>query len=182
MSGPGFADEAGFLEAQGQASIAEPAAESDRFKAIQLPRPRAHRERYLMTKKAFARQRFGDWTRVLAGQVNRRHYLIILEGQRIVAFAGWALAPRDKAETWLTGRGDLGDGKAGEIFVFNCWEASSFEAHRFLLDEMRRHFQGAEMIYYKRFYDDGRVRPVRLSVNEFVTAHIARKGVRTTGV
>ncbi len=37
------------------------------------------------------------------------------------------------------------------------------------------------MIYYKRFYDDGRIRPVRLTVNEFVTAHIARKGARPTG-
>ena len=184
MSGPGLAGEAGFLEAQGQASIAEPAAESDRFKATQVEDPyRALGliSSYLMTKKAFARQRFGDWTRVLAGQINRRHYLVVRDGQTVVAFAGWALAPRDKAEAWLAGRGDLGDGKAGEIFVFNAWEASSFEAHRFLLDEMRRHFQSAEMIYYKRFYDDGRIRPVRLTVNEFVTAHIARNRASATG-
>ena len=29
---------------------------------------------HLMTKPAFANLRFGDWSRVLVGQINRKHY------------------------------------------------------------------------------------------------------------
>ena len=29
---------------------------------------------HLLTKPAFANLRFGDWSRILVGQINRRHY------------------------------------------------------------------------------------------------------------
>ena len=29
---------------------------------------------HLMTKPAFANLRFGDWSRILVGQINRKHY------------------------------------------------------------------------------------------------------------
>ena len=102
-----------------------------------------------------------------------------MQGDKPVGFAGWSFAPRDKAEDWLLGRRDLPyqDSLAGEMFVFNAVEASTPDVRRFLIDQMRPCFQDKEMIYYKRSYNDGRVRPVRLTVNQFVKAHIERKAL-----
>ena len=36
-----------------------------------------------MTKPAFARQRFGDWSRILVGQINRKHYYLAVDSARI---------------------------------------------------------------------------------------------------
>lgn len=132
---------------------------------------------YLMTKKAFAKQPFGVWSRVLVGQVNRKHVLFVAEGSRIVAFAGWAITTKEHAENWVEDRADIPPGAAdrGEMFVFNAWAADDIAAHRFLLDEMRPYVAHCELIYYKRYYDDGRVRPARLTVNQFVERHVGRR-------
>jgi hypothetical protein len=37
---------------------------------------------HLMTKPAFAQLKFGDWSRVLVGQINRKHYRFVLDGTR----------------------------------------------------------------------------------------------------
>ncbi len=45
----------------------------------------------LMTKPAFANLRFGDWSRILAGQINRGHYALVVDKTNNVhGFAGWA--------------------------------------------------------------------------------------------
>jgi len=132
---------------------------------------------YLMNKKAFAKQPFGVWSKVLVGQLNRGHYLFIHRGQKIVGFAGWSVTNKKRAEDWLADRADIpyDESKEGDCFVFNAWSADDFRAHRFLLDQMRPAFATCEVIYYKRAYKDGRTRPVRLTVNEFVASHIDRK-------
>ena len=35
---------------------------------------------HLMTKPAFANLRFGDWSRILVGQINRKHYCFAVAG------------------------------------------------------------------------------------------------------
>lgn len=60
---------------------------------------------HLMVKSVYANLRFGDWSRILVGQINRRHYCFALyEHNQVQGFLGWALSTRDKAEAWLTGR------------------------------------------------------------------------------
>ena len=132
---------------------------------------------YLMTKPAFATQPFGVWSRVLVGQLNRGHYLFVHRGAKVAGFAGWAITNRQRAEDWLANRGDIPfeESTSGDCFVFNAWAADDFRAHRFLLDTMRPVFASCDDIYYKRQYKDGRVRPVRLSVNDFVASHVDRK-------
>lgn len=135
---------------------------------------------YLMTKPAFARLRFGDWSRILVGQINRRHYYFVGDGSReIQGFVGWALATREKAEAWVEGRRGLSydDSREGECLVFNAWVANNLRVHRFMVDEMRKIGKDLETLYFKRHYPDGTTRPVRLNVNEFVARHIAAKGV-----
>jgi hemolysin-activating ACP:hemolysin acyltransferase len=132
---------------------------------------------YLMTDPVFGRLPFAQWSRVLVGQVNRGHYLFAMEGGRVVGFVGWALTTKEKAEAWLTENRDVGfaDSMAGEVVLINGWKASDSSANRFLVEALRRVIRDKEMVYAKRFYRDGRVRPMRLAVNAFVEAHIGRR-------
>ena len=133
---------------------------------------------YLMTKPAFANLRFGDWSRILVGQINRGHYVFVLgSDKKLCGFAGWALTPGEKAEAWVEGRAALTyqDSLAGECVVFNAWTAETTEAHRFMVDATRLHMHDKKTLYFKRHYPDGSVRPVRLPVNRFVAGHLTSK-------
>jgi hemolysin-activating ACP:hemolysin acyltransferase len=61
---------------------------------------------HLMTKSAFANLRFGDWSRILVGQINRKHYCFAVDGNnQIQGFIGWAVTSKEKAEAWVEGPG-----------------------------------------------------------------------------
>jgi hemolysin-activating ACP:hemolysin acyltransferase len=133
---------------------------------------------HLMTKTAFARLRFGNWSRILVGQINRGHYYFVIDGDnQTQGFFGWGLTTREKAEAWVEGRRGLSyeDSKEGECLVFNMWTANSLKVHRFMVDEARQFFKDKQTLYFKRYYNDGRTRPVRLNVNDFVVNHIDRR-------
>jgi hemolysin-activating ACP:hemolysin acyltransferase len=133
---------------------------------------------HLMTKPAFANCKFGDWSRILVGQINRKHFWFVVDANnQIQGFMGWALTTKDKAEAWVEGRAGLSfdDAKDGDCVVFNAWAANSLKINRFLLAEGRKVIQGKDMVYFKRHYNDGSTRPARLSVNDFVDQHIERK-------
>ena len=133
---------------------------------------------YLMTKPAFARLRFGEWSRILVGQINRKHYCFAVDSRnQVQGFMGWAITTKDKAEDWVEGRSGFAyeDSMQGDYVVFNAWAANSLKVNRFLLEAAREIIKGKEMVYFKRHYDDGSTRPVRLRVNDFVARHIERK-------
>ena len=136
---------------------------------------------HLMTKPAFANLRFGDWSRVLTGQINRKHYYFAVDGKnRIQGFMGWALSSKENAEAWVEGRGALSfeDSHEGDCVIFNAWAASTPEANRFLVSLAREIIDGKDTVYFKRHYRDGSTRPARLRVNDFVARHRKRpKGV-----
>jgi hemolysin-activating ACP:hemolysin acyltransferase len=130
---------------------------------------------HLMTKPAFAQLRFGDWSRILVGQINRKHFIFVVDdSNQLQGFLGWALATKDKAEAWLSGRGGLSfdDSFDGDCIVFNAWSSNSAAVNRVLLGAARRVMAGKDTAYFKRYYKDGTVRPVRLAVNDFVAGHI----------
>jgi hemolysin-activating ACP:hemolysin acyltransferase len=131
---------------------------------------------HLMSKSAFAGLRFGAWSRVLAGQVNRGHYRLVVDPRdRVVGFLGWALTSETCAEAWLHGRGFDGEEAAdGPCVVFNAWSADTPEVHRFVLETARRVVRGRRRVYARRVYRDGRSRPVSMSVNAFVAGHLER--------
>jgi hemolysin-activating ACP:hemolysin acyltransferase len=132
---------------------------------------------HLMTKPAFAHLRFGDWSRILTGQINRKHYYFAIDGKnQVQGFMGWAFASKDKAEAWVEGRGGLSfeDSQQGDCVIFNAWAASTPEANRFLVAQAREIIAGKDTVYFKRHYKDGSTRPVRLRVNDFVAQHLAR--------
>ena len=140
---------------------------------------------HLMTKPAFANLGLGAWSRILVGQINRGHYAFVVDGdRRIQGFIGWALTTRDKAESWVEGRGTLSyeDCTDGDCVVFNAWSANSAAAHRFILQAARGIVKDKETIYFKRYYADGSSRPVRLSVNDFIGRHIERATSSSPGL
>jgi len=132
---------------------------------------------HLMTKPAFARLQFGDWSRILVGQINRKHYYFAVDDKnQIQGFMGWALASQENAEAWVEGHRGLSyeESKNGDCLVFNAWSANTPRVHRFLVDEARKIIKDYRIVYFKRHYKDGSTRPVRLPVNEFVIEHIKR--------
>ena len=135
---------------------------------------------HLMLKPAFAKLQFGDWSRILVGQINRGHYLLAVDAQeRVVGFMGWLLTAQDKAEAWVEDRRGLSfeDSRAGDCVVINAWSADSNAITRAILRHARRAFADKAMVYYKRHYPDGSTRPVRLTINEFVKGHAARADI-----
>jgi hemolysin-activating ACP:hemolysin acyltransferase len=126
---------------------------------------------HLMTKPAFARLRFGEWSRILVGQINRKHYQLVLDDRnRVVGFLGWALTTEDVAEAWLEDRGGFSDAvaKDGDCIVFNAWSASSPGVNRLVLEAARQAVLGRKTVYFKRLYKDGSTRPMRMPVNKFI--------------
>jgi hemolysin-activating ACP:hemolysin acyltransferase len=122
---------------------------------------------HLMSKPAFAKLAFGDWSRILAGQINRGHYRFAVDDKnRVKGMVGWGLTSRDKAEDWVHGRRPLSyeDCTAGDCAVLNAWSADDNDVHRFLLSEVRNFDVPCDAIYFKRHYPDGRTRPVRLAL------------------
>ena len=82
-----------------------------------------------MTKPAFAKLRFGDWLRILVGQINRKHFCFVVDGAgQVQGFMGWALASEDHAKAWAEGRRALTfeDSLRGDCMVVNAF-ATEFE-------------------------------------------------------
>ena len=91
---------------------------------------------HLMTKPAFAKLPFGDWSRILTGQINRKHYYFAVDSKnQIQGFIGWALTSKEKAEAWVEGRGAVtfADSRDGDCLIFNAWAANTPEVNRFLV-------------------------------------------------
>jgi hypothetical protein len=80
------------------------------------------------------------------------------------------------AEQWVEGRAGLRDDECreGDCVIVNAFAAETGAANRFIVDAMRNLFANKRTLYFKRHYRDGRTRPTRLNVNDFVAGHLAR--------
>jgi hemolysin-activating ACP:hemolysin acyltransferase len=138
---------------------------------------------HLMTKAAFARLGFGDFSRILVGQINRKHFCFAVDGAgRVQGFMGWALASEEHATAWADGRRALSfeDSRQGNCVVVNAFAADTPAARRFLIEEARRLFKDKTMVYFKRHYKDGSTRIARVGINIFVLRHVERSAERRT--
>ncbi|MAW81650.1 MAG: toxin-activating lysine-acyltransferase [Parvularcula sp.] len=132
---------------------------------------------YLMTKPNFKDLKFGFWSRTLVGQINRKHYFFTSDGKNIVGFVGWAFVDEGMAKAWLEGSADFNsvDCVNGECMVINAWAADTNAVNRFNLREIRHHLVGRKAAYAKRFYKNGRVRPLRVGITDLVESHIEKQ-------
>jgi hemolysin-activating ACP:hemolysin acyltransferase len=132
---------------------------------------------HLMTKPAFAKLGFGEWSRILVGQINRKHYCFVIDGKnQVQGFLGWALASKASAEAWAEGRAGVSfqESMQGDCIIFNAWASSGARVNRLLLHEARKAMTGKDTAYFKRHYNDGTTRASRVVVNEFVGQHLER--------
>jgi tetratricopeptide (TPR) repeat protein len=132
---------------------------------------------FLRKKPAFARLQFGEWSQVLFYQVAREHFFFVVDQERkIHGFLGWALTSPALAERWVEGRSGLRDDECheGDCVIVNAFAAETGTAKRFIVNAMRKLFANKRTLYFKRHYRDGRARPTRLNVNDFVAGHLAR--------
>ena len=136
---------------------------------------------YLSKKPAFAKLKFGEWSQVLYYQVVREHFFFVIDpDQRVLGFLGWALTSQALAEQWVENRAGLRNEQCreGDCAIVNAFAADTVAVNRFIVETMRKLFASQRTLYFKRHYPDGRTRPVRLTVNEFVAAHLARSSGR----
>jgi hemolysin-activating ACP:hemolysin acyltransferase/Flp pilus assembly protein TadD len=136
---------------------------------------------FLMQHAVFAGMNFAELVGILIGQINRGHFrLIVDERRRVQGFYGWALADQDRAEQWVSGARALSEDecRAGDCIIFNVWAAASPAARRFMVDAQRKYYADKRVMYFRKHYPDGRVRPVRLPVTRFVSSHMARAAAR----
>lgn len=144
------------------------AARRPQFQAAQLKSPDAALALLVqlsLRAPAFTDQRFGIWARVLIGQVNRGHYLILLQDGQPAGFGGWFPARRRDAEAWLEREADIPVAPEAEAdcAVINGFMAPSPEATRFLRDAMLEHGRKLGTLYGKRVMKDGRRRLTRVA-------------------
>jgi hemolysin-activating ACP:hemolysin acyltransferase len=136
---------------------------------------------YLMTKPAFAKLQFGDWSRILVGQINRGHYrLVVDDAGEAQGFMGWALAREEHARAWAEGRRALTfeDSCSGDCMVINAFAADSTRVTRALIEEARSIGSDKTALYFKRHYKNGTTRVSRIAVNAFVGNHIVSSAHR----
>jgi hypothetical protein len=129
---------------------------------------------HLMTKPAFAALRFGSWSRVLAGQINRGHYWCVADDNRkMVGFLGWAIASEAAAEDWLSGKSspEVG-GPDADCIIINAWSGEGPQVRATILAAAREAAAPYRLIYFKRYYPNGQMRPSRLLVNDFVQSRV----------
>lgn len=134
---------------------------------------------YLSKKSVFARLPFGEWTQTLAHQVRRGQQVFVVDEQsRVLGYLGWTFTEEALAKQWVSGLAPLSDEqcRSGDCVIINAWAADTKEAERLLVNAARDIIKDKSTLYFKRFYRDGRVRPMRLAVNEFVVRHLARAG------
>lgn len=129
--------------------------------------------RLFMADKALAQLPFGHWSPILWGQIQRNHYHFIVEGSEALGFLGWCLAKESDAERWLAG-GELPFDKsyAGDCMIINAWIARGTRVNRFVLQEARHAGRNVKWVYFKRFYADGRNRPMKLAATKFISTHL----------
>ena len=120
---------------------------------------------FLMKRPVFAKLPFGDWTQVLLGQINRGHFFFAVDAlRRVHGMLGWALTDEALAEAWVEGRAELRDEdcRNGDCVIINVLAGDSADANRAVADAGRRVLAGKRLFYAKRYYANGRTRPLRL--------------------
>lgn len=121
---------------------------------------------YLMRAPAFARQPFGPWSRVLAGQVNRRHYAIARRGGHTVGFVGFGLCEHTVVDRFLhEGTApSSAECESGRCLLINAWMADDKSVSLAIRRWLLTHVGPVEYVFARRVHDDGTARPISMRV------------------
>jgi hemolysin-activating ACP:hemolysin acyltransferase len=139
---------------------------------------------FLMRQTVFAKFEFGPWSRALVGVIRSGQFFFVVdERRRVHAMFGWALTDEARAEEWVTGRAQLDskDCREGDCVIISVLAAASAEANRVLAVEGTKVLAGKRLFYAKRYYANGRTRPVRVpgeDLGRYFAAICSLRGVR----
>lgn len=147
-----------FLAPQGQARPFALARDTDPHAAL------GRAAMLLMAHDSFGTLPFRQVAALLAGQVNRGHYLFVSRNGQQTGFVGWAFCSEAAGEAWIR-RHDtrlIGDGRHGPCVAVNSWLTDGPDMNSFLVGQLRALFRDKSLLVARRRYEDGRSRPVRL--------------------
>ena len=123
---------------------------------------------YLMNVQNLARLPFGQLSKLIVGQINRRHYFFVVDASgAICGYCGWTQATHEQAEAWLARNEDVSGENMldGPVCVINLWQASSPKANAVIIGSLRALLHpSTELVVAKRFYPGGAIRPVRIPI------------------
>jgi hemolysin-activating ACP:hemolysin acyltransferase len=139
---------------------------------------------FLLKQPVFAKLPFGEWAQVLVGQINRGHFFFAADEQhRVHGMFGWALTSEAIAEAWVTGRGDLRseDCWDGDCVIVNVFAADGPDADRVLAEEGIKALAGKRRFFAKRYYRNGRTRPLRMPGEDLGRYFAAIASLRKSG-
>ncbi|MDQ2094066.1 hypothetical protein [Rhodalgimonas zhirmunskyi] len=118
----------------------------------------------MMGHPSFANRSFGGISRLIAGHVNRGHYLILFRDGKPAGFVGWALSPEGPARAWLEGDGSqMGDGKTGDCVLFNIFVSDGPDMTAYARRVLREELRDKRLGFARRIYDDGRIKPIEIT-------------------
>ncbi len=126
--------------------------------------------RLMLGQPAFAGLPFGPWMGTMLAQAERGHVRFFLDADETVrGFFGYGLCSRTDAEAWAfrDARLDGARCREGPCMIVNAWIGLEPAVRPAMVAEARHLTADKEAFYFKRFYPDGRVRPVRLPRTRF---------------
>ena len=137
--------------------------------------------RLLMSETVFARLPFASLAALLDGQAARGHYGFVVDGSGGVrGFLGWALATRERAETWADGQPLSSEHCLdGDCLIINVWFEKDRGIHPFMVERLRSLLVGKSSAYFRRMYRDGRMRTIRMPVDALVSGRAAETHPRS---
>ena len=108
----------------------------------------------LMRTAPFASFEFGRFSKVLLGQIRRRHYVFTIAEGVPVGYAGWALCDEDVARAWIEERSvpSYDQCRNGNCWVGITFYAASREVCFFQARFLRRQYPGMKGMTIR---DDG---------------------------
>ncbi|TFF22004.1 hypothetical protein E3C22_15255 [Jiella endophytica] len=123
---------------------------------------------YCMTDDVFGQMPLRAIARLIIGQVNRSQYFFLMEDGVVHGYCGWMRCTAADGEAWVTGRQpEPHPVPDGEACIVNMWKSSGPEVNAAISRELRRRLADATHLYARRFYADGRIRPVRITAPRF---------------
>ena len=133
---------------------------------------------HLMIKPAFANLKFGDWSRILVGQINRGHYCFAVDADnQVQGFMGWAL--RRQGQGRSLGRGPPRADRSRTAGTATAWSSMRGRRIRPGSRASCSPRRGASATTRPRSISSATTRTAprgrrALAVNSFVQSHIER--------
>lgn len=100
----------------------------------------------LMRTEPFASYPFGRFTKVLLGQIQRRHYLFTIADSNPVGYVGWAMCSEGVARAWLEEQRvpRYAECRGGDCWVGITFHAATREVCFFQANYLRRKYPGTK--------------------------------------